>query len=285
MLSSVPAVRGRIFINYRREDADFPAAWLFDYLVAHFGEEQIFKDIDAIQPGDDFADVIRAAVGSCEVLLVLIGDRWLTITDDDGRRRLDHPEDFVRQEIEAALDRNIRVIPILVGETPMPHAPQLPDGLANLARRQALQLSPARLQSDAKRLLDVLDRTLNDAATDLISGLCGWLESPRDGDEVGRHIDVRGHVTGWRHGDQLWVVHRRDPQGLFWPKDPKIRLDDHGNFLAQVIEGGPRGEVIISLLAVPCRGAENSKHGCTIAGRRVITTECPPRALTGNLPV
>jgi len=70
--------------------------------------------VDSIELGDDFVEMITRAVGSCDVLLALIGDQWLTITDEDGRRRVDDPNDFVRVEIEAALTRNVRVIPILV---------------------------------------------------------------------------------------------------------------------------------------------------------------------------
>ena len=86
MSSSVPANLGRIFISYRREDTEFAAALLFDRLVEHFGEGQVFKDIDTIQAGEDFGEVIRAAVASCDVMLVLIGDRWLTATSNDGQR-------------------------------------------------------------------------------------------------------------------------------------------------------------------------------------------------------
>jgi hypothetical protein len=89
--------------------------------------------------------VITAAVGSCDVLLALIGNDWLTITDEDGRRRLDDPADFVRLEIEAALARNVRVIPILVEGARMPRAVELPASLAGLVRRQALELSPVAL--------------------------------------------------------------------------------------------------------------------------------------------
>jgi beta-lactam-binding protein with PASTA domain len=104
--------------------------------------------------------VIADAVGSCDVLLVLIGDRWLTITDEDGKRRLDNSDDLIRLEIEAALARDVRVIPILVGRTGMPPAEQLPASLVRLARRQALELSPARFKSDMTRLLRALDKTL-----------------------------------------------------------------------------------------------------------------------------
>ena len=163
MLSSVPPGLGRIFISYRREDTDFAAAWLFDRLVAHFGEGQIFKDIDTIQPGGDFAEVIRSAVASCDMMLVLIRDRWLTATGNDGRRRLDHPEDFVRLEIKAALARSIRVIPVLVGG-PMPRATDLPGDLAGLAKRQAHDLSPVRLGTDTGKLLRALERVLSATA-------------------------------------------------------------------------------------------------------------------------
>jgi TIR domain len=128
---------GRIFISYRREDTAYPAGWLFERLAEHFGGDQVFKDVDSIELGDDFVEVITRAVGSCDVLLALIGDQWLTISDTHGRRRLDAPDDFVRVEIEAALTRNVRVIPILVDGAMMPRADQLPASLAMLARRNA----------------------------------------------------------------------------------------------------------------------------------------------------
>jgi TIR domain len=109
MGGSSSAAPGRIFISYRRQETAYPAGWLYERVAAHFGREQVFKDVDSIVLGDDFAEVIANAVGSCNVLLALIGDRWLTITDEDGRRRLDDPDDFVRLEIETALERNILV--------------------------------------------------------------------------------------------------------------------------------------------------------------------------------
>jgi hypothetical protein len=160
MADSAAGSTGRIFISYRREDTAYPAGWLYDRLADRYGEGQVFKDVDSIELGDDFVQVISRAVGSCDVLLALIGGQWLTITDAQGRRRLDHPDDFVRLEIEAALTRNVRVIPILVGGATMPDADELPDSLAGLVRRQALELSPARFDFDTGRLLKVLDRTL-----------------------------------------------------------------------------------------------------------------------------
>jgi hypothetical protein len=154
--SSVP---GRIFISYRREETAYPAGWLFDRLRAEF-DDQVFKDVDSIELGDDFVDKITTAVGSCDVLLALIGDQWLTITDEDGRRRIDDPDDFVRLEVEAALTRKVRVIPVLVDGARMPRAAELPGALVGLARRQALELNPSRFDSDTSRLVKALEKTL-----------------------------------------------------------------------------------------------------------------------------
>jgi TIR domain len=158
-------VPGRIFISYRREETAYPAGWLYDRLADRFGAGQVFKDVDSIQLGDDFVEVITEAVGSCDVLLVLIGEEWLRITDEHGGRRLDDPDDFVRLEIEAALARKVRVIPILVDGARMPRADELPGSLARLVRRQYLELSPSRFEFDTSRLLRVLDWTLAEART------------------------------------------------------------------------------------------------------------------------
>jgi hypothetical protein len=166
MATTNPPPQSRIFISYRRDETDFPASWLYDRLAVHFGHDKIFKDVDSIEPGDDFGEVIARAVGSCDVLLALIGEYWVSITDSDGKPRLDDPDDFVRLEIEAALQRGVRVIPILVGDAAMPRADQLPETLRKLARRQALELSPQRFEADVHRLLRVLERTLAEQAAE-----------------------------------------------------------------------------------------------------------------------
>ena len=161
MPESAPRPPARIFISYRREEAAYPAGWLYDRLRDRYAG-QVFKDVDSIRPGDDFVQAITEAVASCHVLLALIGDEWLTITDATGRRRLDDRGDFVRVEIEAALSRDVLVIPILIGRASMPQEHELPAGLAKLVRRQALELSPNRFDFDTGRLFQVLDSTLAD---------------------------------------------------------------------------------------------------------------------------
>jgi biotin carboxyl carrier protein len=149
---------GRVFLSYRREDTAFPAAWLHERLVGRFGREEVFMEIDSIDLGDDFVEAISTAVSFCDVLVAIIGREWATITDANGHRRLDDPNDFVRLEIETALQREVLVIPTLVEGARLPHAEQLPASLANLLRRQPLELSANRFEHDTKRLLRVIEK-------------------------------------------------------------------------------------------------------------------------------
>lgn len=152
---------GQIFISYRREDSAYPAGWLYDRLSDRFGADQIFKDVDTLQPGDDFVDVITSAVGACDVLLAVIGPDWVTIADPQGRPRLFNAGDFVRLEIEAALNRKVLVIPLLVEGARMPSVTDVPPSLAPLVRRHALELTPGRFSRDAEDLIEVLQQAVS----------------------------------------------------------------------------------------------------------------------------
>ena len=138
-----------IFISYRRDDAAGWAGRLSADLREGLRGTPVFMDIDAIPPGVPYDDYIAQAVGSCDVLIALIGPHWLTVTDKAGRRRLDDPADLTRLEILAALQRNIRVIPALVGGAEMPAADELPDALKPLGRRQAYELADHRWNEDS----------------------------------------------------------------------------------------------------------------------------------------
>ena len=148
-----------IFINYRRDDSSGHTGRLFDRLSHHFGDNQVFIDIDHIEPGVDFVDVLEDSLRSCDILITVIGRRWLLSSGGDSRR-LDDPNDFVRVEIAAALNRNIRVIPVLVDGATMPKQQDLPEDLARLVRRQAIELSDQRWKQDVDRLISVLERAL-----------------------------------------------------------------------------------------------------------------------------
>ena len=152
-------MNAKVFINYRREDAAPYAGRLYDRLTAHFSEDQVFIDIDQIEPGEDFVEIINRKVSACDIAIVAIGPRWLSATDASGKRRLDDEEDFVRMEIVAALQRKIRVIPVLVGGAQMPRKQDLPEALAPLSRRNAIELSETRFHADVNRLIEAIEKS------------------------------------------------------------------------------------------------------------------------------
>ncbi|MGH3979090.1 MAG: TIR domain-containing protein [Pseudonocardiaceae bacterium] len=147
----------KIFLSYRRDDTSGHTGRLYDTLSARFGSGRIFMDVDALEPGVDFAQRIVEVIEECQVQLVVIGPTWLTMTDRDGARRLDNPRDFVRMEIETALVHDIRVIPVLIRDTTMPSTEELPDSLAGLAHRNAVELDDTRWRRDVDRLVGFLE--------------------------------------------------------------------------------------------------------------------------------
>jgi len=142
----------RIFISYRRDDAAGDAGRLADHLNRHFGQNQVFLDIETIDPGTDFVQALHASLQETAAVLVVIGPRWATARAADGTRRLDDANDFVRLEVAAALSRKIPVVPVLVQGATMPRAEDLPTPLASLATRQAATLDHAEFHDDAERL-------------------------------------------------------------------------------------------------------------------------------------
>src|SRR5512142_2402287 len=131
-----------IFISYRRDDSQYIADRIYEYLVRKFGLEGVFKDLDSIPLGQDFSEVIKTKVGQCDVLLAVIGDKWLAAANPEGKRRIDDPGDWVRLEIEAALDRKVPVIPLLVNGAVMPRGEQLPASVGPLANRNGMPVRP-----------------------------------------------------------------------------------------------------------------------------------------------
>lgn len=149
----------RIFISYRRSDTAGHAGRLRDELVRRFGAGNVFMDIESIEAGADFAHVIDQSIGGLDAMLVLIGSQWLS-AEAGGVRRLDDPGDFVRMEVVHGLQRDARLIPVLVQGARMPGAADLPEPLAPLSRRNAIELSDTRWQYDVDRLATTLRRVL-----------------------------------------------------------------------------------------------------------------------------
>ncbi|MFI5453909.1 MAG: SUMF1/EgtB/PvdO family nonheme iron enzyme [Isosphaerales bacterium] len=132
----------KIFLSYRRQDSIGAAGRIYDRLLAHFGRDCVFMDIDSIPFGEDFREHIDSAVGQCDVVLAVIGTKWAG--DTDAHRRLDDARDFVRIELESALNRNLPVIPILIDRATMPGEADLPPSLARLAFRNAIDVDQGR---------------------------------------------------------------------------------------------------------------------------------------------
>ena len=134
----------RIFISYRRDDSAYVAGMLSQRHQSAFGTSSIYIDIDAIPLGIDFREHIQKAVQQCDVLLAIIGQRWLAVDPNNGKRRIDDPTDFVRIEIETAIKRDIPVVPILIDNAAMPSVTELPEPLTPLAFRNAAELRAGR---------------------------------------------------------------------------------------------------------------------------------------------
>ena len=149
-----------IFISYRREDSSGYAGRLHDRFVQRWGRERLFMDVDNIDPGEDFLEVIERTLAQCDVLVVVVGPRWLSAEDATGRRRVDNPADFHRMEVEVSLKCGVRVIPVLVGGAQMPSEADLPQALRSFARRNAIEVSDKRFEFDSGKLIDAIERAL-----------------------------------------------------------------------------------------------------------------------------
>jgi hypothetical protein len=145
---------GRIFINYRRDDSSGTAGRLNDRLVRRFGRQNLFMDVDNTPAGVDFVKYLDARVGACDVFLAVIGPNWLEAKDAGGRRRIDDPHDYVSVEIAAALQRDIRVIPVLIDGAILPRSEDLPEALKPLVRRHAVEVRNAQFGRDADALAE-----------------------------------------------------------------------------------------------------------------------------------
>lgn len=145
-----------IFISYRRQESTKDARSLYERLRGEFGHDQVFIDLEGLDYGVDFVESLNVQLQDCQVLLALVGPHWLTAQDGRGRRRLDDPNDFVLIEVRTALERGIRVVPVLVDGAPIPGTADLPEDLHKLVRLQALELDFRRFDADVGRLVRVI---------------------------------------------------------------------------------------------------------------------------------
>lgn len=134
--------QAKAFISYRRDDSLETTGRIYDRLSREYGERKVFRDLDSMPFGIDFRDYIDKRLADCNICFVVIGPNFLSVTDSSGNRRIDDPRDHVRIEIETALKRNIRVVPLIVGGAPIPREADLPPSLASLAYRAGTNIRP-----------------------------------------------------------------------------------------------------------------------------------------------
>lgn len=143
----------QIFLSYRRGDVGGYAGRLTDALRQRLGAKNVFQDVTAIAPGQDYTAAIDRALDGCDAVLVVIGPGWLAAATPQGTQRLFEADDYVRLEVSRALNRKIGVIPVLVGGAPLPAATELPDELQGLVHRQAVVLHDETWHQDVEGLL------------------------------------------------------------------------------------------------------------------------------------
>ncbi|MEO8314972.1 MAG: TIR domain-containing protein [Pseudomonadota bacterium] len=174
-----------IFISYRRSDNPDATGRIYDRLVAEFGKARVFKDVDSIPLGQDFRGHLNHIVSDCGVMLAIIGPRWMDARDKAGKRRLEDADDFVRIELEAALARDIPVVPVLVAHAPIPLASELPASLASMAFRQSIEVRPdPDFHNDATRLVLAL-RGILDPTTVAAEEAAAAIKAPAAKDSQG----------------------------------------------------------------------------------------------------
>jgi hypothetical protein len=151
-----------IVISYRRADSRWIVGRIYDRLEAQFGRDAVFMDIDGIPLGQDFRVHLKDILDRASVLIAVIGPQWLK--DANGVSRLQDETDWVRLEIETALARGIPVIPVLIDETPLPQAAELPGGLRDLAFRQSARVNTdIDFQPNMERLIRVVGEYMGDS--------------------------------------------------------------------------------------------------------------------------
>lgn len=168
---------GRIFINYRRDDVGGVAGRLADSLDRYFGQGRVFRDVDGIRAGSNFEEVLRETSQGADAMIVLIGPRWTSVADAQGRPRLHDPEDWVAREIAAALERGIPLYPVLVESAAMPRPDELPDTLRTLVRHNAMSISDQRWSMDVTRLARVVAMDVPGSAAERTLIAVQWVVS------------------------------------------------------------------------------------------------------------
>ncbi|MFD5481110.1 toll/interleukin-1 receptor domain-containing protein [Streptomyces hawaiiensis] len=152
----------RVFVNFRRADTGTTGPHLDTALRQEFGEREVFRDQRSIRKGAHFPAEIKEALRKCDLLLAVMGHRWTSATDGDGRRCIDNPEDWVRKEIALALAWEIKVLPVMVDGAGLPDASELPDDIRGLTSRQFEFFRPHQEHIDFPPLFEAVHKAVPD---------------------------------------------------------------------------------------------------------------------------
>jgi hypothetical protein len=163
----------KVVISYRRSDSPAMAGRICDQLKLRYGNASVYMDIDNVPLGIDFREHIHQALDQANVLIVVVGPKW--IGDHDGQSRIAEDSDFVRAEVEVALNRNIPVVPVLVDGASMPKPAVLPDAIKSFAFRNGMAVEPGvDFHSQMDRLARALDRIIGVAERPASSRHTTW---------------------------------------------------------------------------------------------------------------
>ncbi|WP_057935934.1 toll/interleukin-1 receptor domain-containing protein [Algoriphagus resistens] len=150
--------KGKIFISYRQSDTQSEASRLKEDLEEVFGEENVFFDIETLEPGLNFADAIEKTIRQSKVVLVLIGPDWADVKDEEGNLRIFQENDWVRREVAMALTmEDTRVIPVLLKKAMLPKTSQLPDNIKSLAEKHSKEITISRWRYDVGMLIKSIE--------------------------------------------------------------------------------------------------------------------------------
>jgi hypothetical protein len=227
-----------IVISYRRDDTEGSAGRLYDRLVTRYGQDFVFVDLNSIEPAEDWLKTIDETIRSSNVVIALIGPRWLSATDDSGRRRLDDEGDYVRREIRTAIDHSIRLLPVLVQGAFMVGGRSLPADIRPLSEVQPAHLDSRYYDRDIEELYRVVDEILGfggeiprwDRECTAIAGFVGlaergspdeptlitdWPQFKYNFGEYQPGCYLAHAVSGWfaNGGGECWVVRVGDDDG------------------------------------------------------------------------
>ncbi|MCX4090748.1 toll/interleukin-1 receptor domain-containing protein [Nocardia sp. alder85J] len=194
----------KIFLSYRIVDSAYAVREISNRMAERIGRDNVFRDDDSLALGTVYAQRIRRALEQCDMVVAVIGPQWLDITDEQGHRRIDNGQDWVRYEIRTAYEKDIPVIPVLLDDTPLPPVDRLPGDIRALGRSQFWPIRHRTMDTD---ITGLLDRLLPDTA------------APGDGTPPARghstqinHAEDNSSIVANNGGTQHITIHG-DPRG------------------------------------------------------------------------